>query len=86
MPARGTQMDYNRKDVQAVVLNKVELAKMFKARLEAEGNKWTAELMAKLSELYPDGAPERDIETVFAAITQPKLKLVNGSRRTGTDG
>nr|DAY37408.1 MAG TPA: transposase [Caudoviricetes sp.] len=86
MPKRGTQMDYNRKDVQAVVLNKVELAKMFKARLEAEGNKWTAELMAKLSELYPDGAPERDIETVFATITQPKLKLVNGSRRTGTDG
>ena len=51
---------------------------MFKARLEAEGNKWTAELMTKLSELYPDGAPESDIETVFAAITQPKLKLVNG--------
>lgn len=79
MPKRGVQMDYNKMDVQAAVLNKVELAKLLKPRAEAAGCDWPA-AMQRLQQHYPDGAPESELETVFAAITQPepKLRLVTG--------
>lgn len=81
MPKQGSQMAYNTMEVQAAVLNKVELAKLFKARLEAAGGVWTPSLMAKLGRLYPDGAPESALDEVYTALTQPErpLRLVTGT-------
>ena len=83
MPKRGVQMDYNKMDVQAAVLNKVELAKLLKPRAEAIGFDWQT-AMGRLQQYYPDGAPESDVDAVFEHITQPApyLKIV----RTGTHG
>ena len=72
-------MDYNRMDVQAAMLNKVELAKMLKPRIEAQGGDWTTAAQ-RLQELYPDGAAESELEEVFKRITHaPKLRLLTGT-------
>ena len=81
MPKRGTQMDYNRKDVQAAVLNKAQLARMLKPRVEVNGGDW-AVAVARLQQFYPDGAPESELDNVYEHITHaPHLRL-----HTGTDG
>ena len=83
-PKRGRQMDYrqsgfNGMDVQAAVLNKVELAKMLKPRIEAQGGDWAAAAQ-RLQELYPDGAAESELEEVFKRISHaPKLRLLTGT-------
>lgn len=82
MPKRGTQMDYNKMDVQAAVLNEFELRKIMKQRVDEMGFDWATALQ-KLKDEYPNGAPESELETVFAHITRPKLNLIS---RTGTDG
>ena len=81
MPKRGTQMDYNKMDVQAAVLNKAQLARLLKPRVEADGGDW-AVAVAHLQQLYPDGASESELDTVYDRITRaPHLRLL-----TGTDG
>lgn len=80
MPKRGKQMDYNKMDVRAAVLNKVELAKLLKPRIEADGGNWQ-NAMSRLQQLYPDGALESELESVFERIRREPLKL-----RTGTHG
>ncbi|CRZ20621.1 protein of unknown function [Kingella kingae] len=80
MPKRGQQMDYNKMDVRAAVLNKVELAKLLKPRIEADGGNWQ-NAMSRLQQLYPDGALESELESVFERIRREPLKL-----RTGTHG
>lgn len=82
MPRRGQQMDYNTMEVQAAVLNKVELAKRLKPRVEAAGGNWT-EALSRLQAWYPQGAPESELETVFERISHANhLRLL----KTGTDG
>ena len=79
VPKRGRQMDYNRMDVQAAMLNKVELAKMLKPRIEAQGGDWTTAAQ-RLQELYPNGAAESELEEVLERITYaPKLRLLTGT-------
>lgn len=82
MPKRGKQMDYNKMDVQAAMLNKVELAKLLRARVLEQGVDW-ALTMERLQAEYPEGAPESDLDLVFERITRPKLTLL---MKTGTDG
>lgn len=82
MPKRGQQMDYNKMDVQAAVLNEFELRKIMKQRVDEMGFDWATALQ-RLKDEYPNGAPESELETVFAHITRPKLNLIS---RTGTDG
>ena len=66
-------------DVQAAMLNKVELAKMLKPRIEAQGGDW-AQAAQRLQELYPNGAAENELEEVLARITYaPKLRLLTGT-------
>ena len=81
MPKRGQQMDYNTMDVQAAVLNEFELRKLMKQRVDEIGGDWQLAL-SRLQEHYPDGAPESELDAVFADITRPKLTLL----KTGTDG
>ena len=84
LPKRGQQMDYrqsgfNGMDVQAAVLNKVELAKLLKPRIEAQGGDW-ATAAQRLQELYPNGAAESELEQVLERITYaPKLRLLTGT-------
>ena len=82
MPKRGKQMDYNKMDVQAAMLNKVELAKLLRARVLEQGVDW-ALTMERLQAEYPEGAPESDLDLMFERITRPKLTLL---MKTGTDG
>ena len=82
IPKRGTQMDYNKMDVQAAMLNKVELAKLLRARVLEQGFDW-ALAMERLQAEYPEGAPESNLDLVFERITRPKLTLL---MKTGTDG
>ncbi len=82
MPKRGKQMDYNKMDVQAAMLNKVELAKLLRARVLEQGFDW-ALAMERLQAEYPEGAPESNLDLVFERITRPKLTLL---MKTGTDG
>ena len=82
MPKRGQQMDYNTMDVQAAMLNKVELAKLLRARVLEQGFDW-ALAMERLQAEYPEGAPESNLDLVFERITRPKLTLL---MKTGTDG
>ncbi|MDK4697969.1 transposase [Kingella negevensis] len=82
MPKRGQQMDYNKMDVQAAVLNEFELRKIMKQCVDEMGFDWATALQ-RLKDEYPNGAPESELETVFAHITRPKLNLIS---RTGTDG
>lgn len=79
MPKRGTQMDYNKMDVQAAVLNKAQLARLLKPRVEADGGDW-AVAVARLQQLYPNGAPESELDTVYDRITRtPHLRLLTGT-------
>lgn len=79
MPKRGTQMDYNKMDVQAAVLNKAQLARLLKPRVEADGGDW-AVVVARLQQLYPDGAPESELDTVYDRISRtPHLRLLTGT-------
>lgn len=79
LPKQGTQMDYNRMEVAEQVLSKVELAKLLKPRVEAEGGSWT-EAAKTLLRLYPDGVAESQIEEVFNRLrTSGSLKLVKGA-------
>lgn len=82
MPKRGTQMDYNKMDVQAAVLSEFELRKIMKQRIDESGADWAMALQ-RLKNEYPNGAPESELETVFERITRPKLNIIS---RTGTDG
>ena len=81
MPKRGTQMDYNKMDVQTAVLSKFELAKMLKPRVEAQGGDWAVALQ-RLQTNYHNGATESELDKVLDVITRPTLKLL----KTGTDG
>lgn len=75
----GMQMDYNRMEVAEQVLNKVELAKLLKPRIEAAGGNW-ADAVQTLQRLYPDGVPESRIDEVFDRLkTSGSLKLVKGA-------
>lgn len=80
IPKRGSQMDYNKMDVQAAVLSEFELRKIMKQRIDEMGLDWDLALQ-RLKDEYPNGAPESELETVFAAITQPepKLRLITGT-------
>lgn len=82
MPKRGTQMDYNKMDVQAAVLSEFELRKIMKQRIDEAGLDWNLALQ-RLKDDYPNGALESELETVFERIKRPKLNLIS---RTGTDG
>lgn len=75
MPKRGTQMDYNRMEVSEPLLNKLELAKRLRTRVEDAGMEWS-NAAARLQQIYPNGAKESELDEVFAAICPPKLKLV----------
>ena len=81
MPKRGTQIDYNKMDVQTAVLSKFELAKMLKPRVETQGGDWAVALQ-RLQTSYPNGATESELDKVLDVITRPTLKLL----KTGTDG
>ncbi|WP_165009691.1 DDE-type integrase/transposase/recombinase [Neisseria yangbaofengii] len=73
---QGSQMDYNRMEVAEQVLNKVEVAKLLKPRIEAAGGEWTPSMMAKLGRLYPDGVAASQLEAVFNQLkTAGRLKL-----------
>lgn len=75
MPKRGVQMDYNTMDVQAAVLNKVELAKLLKPRVEEAGGDWK-QAVALITKQYPDGVVASQLEAVFNQLkTAGRLKL-----------
>lgn len=76
---QGTQMDYNRKEVAEQVLNKVEIAKLLKPRIEAAGGDWK-QAVAFIKAQYPGGVPAGQLEEVEGRLKAAgKLKLVKGA-------
>lgn len=77
---QGQDMAFNRMEVAEQVLSKVEIAKLLKPRVEAEGGNWK-QAVGVIQAAYPDGVPASELETVFE-------QLKNASRwkllRTGT--
>lgn len=77
-PRQGVQMDYNRKEVAETVLNKVELAKRLKPRIEAAGGNW-AQAVKILQTQYPNGVAESELENVFERLHRAgTLKIIKG--------
>lgn len=73
---QGTQMDYNRMEVTEQVLNKVEMAKLLKPRIEADGGDWK-QAVAFIKANYPDGVLASQLDEVAGRLkTAGKLKLV----------
>lgn len=76
---QGTQMDYNRMEVTEQVLNKVEMAKLLKPRIEADGGDWK-QAVAFIKANYPDGVLASQLDEVAGRLkTAGKLKLVKGA-------
>lgn len=76
---QGTQMDYNRMEVAEQVLNKVEMAKLLKPRIEAAGGDWK-QAVAFIKAQYPDGVTASRLDEVEGRLkTAGKLKLVKGA-------
>lgn len=76
---QGTQMDYNRMEVNEQVLNKVEMAKLLKPRIEADGGDWK-QAVAFIKANYPDGVLASQLDEVAGRLkTAGKLKLVKGA-------
>lgn len=72
---QGQQMDYNRMEVAEQVLSKVEIAKLLKPRIEAEGGDWK-QALAFIQKQYPDGVAESGLEAVFDKLKAAgRLKL-----------
>lgn len=79
LPKQGTQMDYNRMEVTEQVLNKVEMAKLLKPRIEADGGDWK-QAVAFIKANYPDGVLASQLDEVAGRLkTAGKLKLVKGA-------
>ena len=71
----GQQMEYNRMEVAEQVLSKVEMAKLLKPRIEAEGGDWK-QAVALITKHYPDGVAASQLEAVFDKLkTAGRLKL-----------
>lgn len=76
---QGIQMDYNRMEVTEQVLNKVEMAKLLKPRIEADGGDWK-QAVAFIKANYPDGVLASQLDEVAGRLkTAGKLKLVKGA-------
>ena len=72
---QGSQMDYNRMEVAEQVLSKVEVAKLLKPRIEADGGDWK-QAVAFITKQYPDGVVASQLEAVFNQLkTAGRLKL-----------
>ncbi|WP_231867761.1 transposase [Snodgrassella sp. CFCC 13594] len=77
---QGQQLDYNRKEVTEQVLSKVEIAKLLKPRIDAEGGNWP-QAVKTLQLMYPGGVVASEVESVFERLrTSGSLKL----HKTGT--
>lgn len=75
----GQQMAYNRMEVTEQVLSKVEIAKLLKPRIEAEGGDWK-QAVAFIKANYPDGVLASQLDEVAGRLkTAGKLKLVKGA-------
>ena len=71
----GQQMEYNRMEVAEQVLSKVEIAKLLKPRIEAEGGDWK-QAVALITKHYPGGVAASQLEAVFDKLkTAGRLKL-----------
>ena len=68
-------MEYNRMEVAEQVLSKVEIAKLLKPRIEAEGGDWK-QAVALITKHYPGGVAASQLEAVFDKLkTAGRLKL-----------
>jgi transposase InsO family protein len=82
LPRRGTEHSLRAPDIDIPPLSRVQVAMRLQARL---GALWTAQSMAWLSNNYPDGAPEEQLDAILAALQQaldaparPVLRVVGG--------
>lgn len=77
--ARGTAHEFNKLEVVQPTLNLVELAKLFKPRIDAAGGNW-ANALSALQRDYPAGCAADKVEDVYAVIERAgSLRIV----RTG---
>lgn len=78
LPRRGTDLELDAPNVQALRLNPVEAAKRLRARM---GDEWGSQHYAWLATRYPEGVPEDELESIEGAmrrITPTPLRQVGG--------
>lgn len=78
LPKRGTEHALTTPKVEALRLTPVQIAKRLHARF---GDSWKPEFFAWISQRYPEGAPEDQLDTISEALQRQgggALRLVNG--------
>lgn len=78
LPRKGEQLDIDAPKVRPLRLNHVEAAKRLKNRL---GDEWSGEHYQWLTQRYPEGIAEDEIETIEATLRRQKpttLRAVGG--------
>ncbi len=63
---------------EAVPLGHVEMARELKRRIEERGGAWSAEFYARMTERWPNGALEDDLDACARALMAPALRAVTG--------
>jgi hypothetical protein len=72
LPKRGTQMDVGRRTLVAQVLSHVEAAKQLKRQL---GEAYTPQVYGWLTQRFPDGVPEDQLDAVAAQFAAPPAAI-----------
>ena len=77
MPRRGTELPATARRVAAVVLNLVEAAKRLKVVL---GEAYTPQVYGWLSQRFPDGVPEDQLDGIAAQFAAPAAAINDDSK------